>query len=147
VAWRRRARRDREPLAPSGEAPAGATPLGAFDAFYVATTKHEQPLERIAAPGLGFRSRAAVTVTDRGLALRLAGQDPIFLAPERLSDVGQSTVTIDRVVEAGGLTRLTWRTNAGGLVDTYLRPLDASAKTLADAIRPLVPAPATGTDA
>ena len=59
-------------------------------------------------------------------------------------DAGQATVAIDRVVERDGLTRVTWRIDDDTLVDTYLRPQDASAKALADAIRPLT---STGSDA
>lgn len=152
--WRRRSKRDATPLAKAGELPADATVLAAFDGLYVATTAHDAPLERINAPGLGFRSRVGVTVTDSGIALDLTGQPRIVLTPDRLVDVAQSTVAIDRVVEKGGLTRLSWRTDAGDVVDSYFRPQDASARALADAVRPLVPstpagsAPApTGTDA
>jgi hypothetical protein len=152
-AWWRRMRRDAAPLAPHGELPADATVLGEFDGLYVATTRHDEPLERLAAPGLGFRSRATIIVTDRGVALDLTGQPRILLTPDRLVDVGQSTVAIDRVVEKDGLTRLSWRTLTGSLVDTYLRSQGVSAKTLSATIRPLVPAsgpttPApTGSDA
>lgn len=152
-AWWRRMRRDAQPLAPRGELPAGAAVVGEFDGFYVATTRHGEPLERLAAPGLGFRSRAHVLVTDRGVTIDLTGQPRIVLTPDRLVDVSQSTVAIDRVVEKDGLTRLSWRTLADSVVDTYLRPQDGSAKALTDAIRPLVsasgpttPAP-TGSDA
>lgn len=152
-AWWRRMRRDAQPLAPRGELPADATVLGEFDGLYVATTRHDEPLERLAAPGLGFRSRASILVTDRGVAIDLTGQPRIVLTPDRLVDVGLSTVAIDRVVEKDGLTRLSWRTLAGSVVDTYLRSQDGSAKALGDTIRPLVPAtgpttPApTGSDA
>ena len=58
-AWRRRQRRDATPLVAAGELPKGATVLAMFDGLYVATTQHDEPLERIAAPGWGFRSRGA----------------------------------------------------------------------------------------
>lgn len=138
-AWRRRTRRDAQPLAPHGELPQDAAVIAEFDAFYVATTRHDEPLERLAAPGLGFRSRAYVVVSDAGVAIDLTGQERIVLPADRLVDVRQSTVAIDRVVEPGGLTRLTWRTLADTVVDTYLRPLDASARALADAIGQVIP--------
>lgn len=142
--WRRRAKRDRVALVAPGEFTADADVRAVFDGFYVATTAHDAPLERINAPGFAFRSRVGVTVTDQGVALDLTGRPRIVLAPARLVDVAQSTVAIDRVVEKDGLTRLSWRTDAGDVVDTYLRPQDASARALADAIRPLIPQTTTG---
>lgn len=141
-AWRRRTRRDAGLPAPLGEPPADAPVLASFDGLYVATTRRNQPLERLAIRGLGFRSKARVTVTGAGVALDLPGQPRMFLAAETLVDAGQATVAIDRVVESDGLARVTWRITDDTLVDTYLRPQDASARALADAIRPLLP---TGT--
>jgi hypothetical protein len=137
--WRRRSRRDGALHAPIGELPAGARILAAFPGLYVATTRHEQPLERLAIRGLGFRSRVEVTVTDVGVALDLPGQPRMLIPRDRLLDAAQATVAIDRVVEREGLARLTWRTDDGTVVDSYLRPQEASARALADSVRPLLP--------
>lgn len=144
--WRRRVRRDSTLAAPVGEVPAGAGNVAEFEALYVATTRHDEPLERLAIRGMGFRSRAGVTVTDAGVALDLTGQPRLFLASDRISGVDQATIAIDRVVEKDGLTRLAWRTDGGTIVDTYLRPQSASARALADAIRTTL-TPTTGDDA
>ncbi|NLP85388.1 hypothetical protein HF576_16195 [Microbacterium sp. CFH 90308] len=146
-AWRRRTRRDAQPLARPGDLAADAHVRAVFDVLYVATTRHDAPLERIAAPGMAFRSKATMTVADEGIAVALTGQAPFVLTPERIVDVGQSTVAIDRVVEAGGLTRLTWRTDAGSTVDSYFRPQDASARALAAAVAGILNPTQTGTDA
>ncbi|GAB2837124.1 hypothetical protein ACFQ0P_14185 [Microbacterium insulae] len=146
-AWRRRTRRDSGIVAPVGEAPAGARVEATFPALYVATTRHEEPLERLAVRGMGFRSRADVTVTDAGVAIDLTGQPRLFLATARIAEVAQSTVAIDRVVERDGLTRLSWRTDDGTVVDSYFRPQDASARALADAVSGILPSTQTGTDA
>ncbi len=140
-AWWRRTRRDAGLAAPVGEIPADAAVLASFTGFYVATTAHDDPLERLAVRGLGFRSRIALAVTDRGLALDLGGGPRLFVPADRIVAVAQSTVAIDRVVERDGLTRLDWRIDDDRVVDTYLRPQDASAKALADAIRPIIPVP------
>jgi hypothetical protein len=95
---------------------------------------------------MAFRSKATVIVADEGVAIGLTGQDPFVLTPDRIVDVDQSTVAIDRVVEPGGLTRLTWRTDAGTTVDSYFRPQDASARALADAVAGILPPNQTGTD-
>ena len=146
-AWFRRSRRDAAPLVHPGELPATARTVAAFEVLYVATTQHDAPLERIAAPGLGMRSRATVTVADAGVAVDLTGQPRFVLAPDQILEVGQSTVAIDRVVEKDGLTRLVWRTDAGSVVDTYFRPQDASARALADAVAGILTPTQTGTDA
>ncbi len=138
-AWMRRTRRDAGYSAPIGEAPADAAVRAVFPGLYVATTRHDEPLERLAIRGLGFRSRVQVTVTDAGVILDLPGQPRMFLATDRLVDAAQATVAIDRVVERDGLTRVSWRIDPDTVVDTYLRPQDASARALADAIRPLLP--------
>lgn len=137
-AWIRRTRRDRTPLIAPSELPADAIVTGRFDGFYVATTVRDMPLERIAAPGLSFRSRASLTVTDRGVALDVTGQPRIVLSADRLVAIAQATVAIDRVVEKDGLAKITWTTDAGTVVDTYFRSQTSSARSVADAIRPLV---------
>jgi hypothetical protein len=147
-AWWRRTRRDAGLVAPVGEVPEGSRVLAAFPGLYVATTAHDRPLERLAIRRLGFRSRVDVTVTDAGIALDLAGAPRIFLATSRLASADQSTVAIDRVVERDGLARLAWRIDDDTVVDTYLRPQDASARALVDAVRPIIPPqPPTGSDA
>lgn len=145
--WWRRTRRDRGTSAPFAEAPESARELSRFTVLYVATTQHGEPLERLAIRGLGYRSRGTVTVLDAGVALDLTGQPRMFLATGRLLDVAQATVAIDRVVERDGLTRLTWRTDDDTIVDSYLRPQDASALALADAVRSILTPTPTGTDA
>ena len=144
-AWVRRTRRDARYSAPVGELPEGAVETAVFSGLYVATTRHDEPLERLAIKGLGFRSRLDVTVTTAGVALDLRGPPRIVLDRDRLVDAAQATVAIDRVVERDGLTRVSWRIDDETVVDTYLRPQDASAKALADAIRPLITT--TGSDA
>lgn len=153
-AWVRRTRRDSGLTAPIGDIPAGARTVGSFDGFYVATTVHGQPLERLAIRGLEFRSRVGITVTSAGVALDLTGQPRMFLPVAVISDTGRATVAIDRVVEPDGLVRLSWRTGET-LVDTYLRVQDGGSRPLADAIGGILPHPTepsaptipTGTDA
>lgn len=146
--WWRRRRRDGGLTAPSGEAPADARVLARFAGLYVATTAHGDPLERLAVRGLGFRSRAELTVTEAGVVLALTGQEPLFLPRSRLIDAAQATVAIDRVVERDGLTRIGWRLDDGTIVDSYFRPQEASARAVATAVTPILPeSTATGTDA
>lgn len=141
-AWRRRTRRDSGIAAPVGELPDGAAPTAAFSGLYVATTRHDEPLERLAIRGLGFRSRVDVTVAagaaGGGVALDLTGQPRLFIPAGRIVSVDQATVAIDRVVEKQGLTRLSWRIDDATIVDSYFRPQTASARALAEAIQTIV---------
>ncbi|MFG6401389.1 hypothetical protein [Microbacterium sp. P04] len=139
LSWWRRRRRDAGLAAPVGELPAGARVLSTFPGLYVATTKHDAPLERLAIRGLGFRSRVEVIVTDAGVALDLPGQPRLVIGRDRLIDAAQATVAIDRVVERDGMARLTWQIDDDTVVDSYFRPQEASALALADAVRPLLP--------
>jgi hypothetical protein len=134
-AWMRRTRRDAGFAAPVGELPADALVFARYDGLYVATTRAGEPLERLAIRGLGFRSKADIAVTDAGVVLDIPGQPRMLIARARIVDAGQATVAIDRVVERDGLARLSWRIDDETVVDTYLRPQDASAKALADDIR------------
>ena len=146
-AWLRRTRRDSATTAPVGEAPSGAAVLASFGVLYVATTRHAEPLERLAIKGLAFRSRADLTLTSAGIAVDLTGQPRLFLALDRLEAAEQATVAIDRVVEPGGLVRIDWRTDDGTVVDSFFRPQDASARAVADAITDLLTPTTTGNDA
>lgn len=146
-AWRRRAQRDSAIAAPFGDIPPGAGAVGTFPSLYVATTRHGEPLERLAVRGLAFRSRSDVTVTEAGVAIDLTGQPRVFLPKERIDTVSQSTVVIDRVVERDGLALIAWRTDDGTVVDSYFRPQDASARALADAVAGILLPTQTGTDA
>ncbi|WP_295010661.1 hypothetical protein [uncultured Microbacterium sp.] len=119
-AWRARLRRDAGLTAPLG-VPEHAEVRARYETLYVATTKHDQPLERLAVRPLVYRARGELTITDRGAALSLDGSPTVFLASNRLIGADRATVTIDRVVEPGGLIRLTWRTDEGTVVDSYLR--------------------------
>lgn len=119
-AWRRRLRRDSGLVAPIG-VPEHADVTGRHEILYVATTKHDQPLERLAVSPLTYRARGELVLTDRGVALSLDGAPTVFLASTRLSAADRATVAIDRVVERDGLIRLVWRVTDGVLVDSYIR--------------------------
>ncbi len=138
-AWMRRAKRDSTPLVEHGELPADAHVQAVFDSLYVVTTRHEEPLERIAAPGLAMRSLAALTIASEGLGVDLGGKNRFVLTPDRILEVSQATVAIDRVVEQDGLVRVSWRTDIDTTVDSYFRPTDASARALANAVAGILP--------
>jgi hypothetical protein len=107
--WRRRSKRD---AALSAGYPQPAEPgrqLASAATLYVATTPRDQPLERLAIPGLGFRARGGISVTSQGVLLELAGSPALFIPADAVELVTDATWAIDRVVEPGGLFLLGWR--------------------------------------
>lgn len=134
LGWRARRRRQAALPAPAARpADLGAVRLEE-DLLYVATTPAEQPLERIAVAGLGFRARALVTVGDRGVLLDLAGAEPVFIPAADVDGVGLATWTLDRVVDREGLVFLRWRLG-DAVLDSYLRSADPD--RLVTALHPL----------
>lgn len=143
--WQARRRRDSGLVAGYPAPDSGGATVVAADCFYVATTPRDQPLERLAITGLGFRARAEITVTDAGVWLSPRGESPVFLPAESIDLLSAATVAIDRVVEKDGLLRLGWRIADSDLpVDSYLRiPDSADRRALTGAIRALSAATTT----
>ncbi|MCK2028536.1 PH-like domain-containing protein [Microbacterium galbinum] len=139
LSWRRRQRRDSAIGAPLG-VPEHAEVASRHEVLYVSTTKHDQPLERLAISPLAYRARGELAITDRGVALCLDGAPTVFLASSRLVDIGRATVTIDRVVEPGGLVRIDWRADDHTVVDSYLRLATGDPQNLISDLRRLIPA-------
>ena len=141
VGWRSRRRRQAgipTPLiVPRSLQPA----LVEAEGWYVATTPGGEPLERIAAHGLGFRARAQVTVHPEGLVLERRGSAPTYLPTAHVRSVGRATWAIDRVVEPEGLVVVGWMLGSQ-VVETYLRIPDRSdAERLMAAVQTLLTAP------
>ncbi|MDT0157186.1 hypothetical protein Q9R19_06055 [Microbacterium sp. ARD32] len=137
IGWRRRVRRDSALTAPIG-VPEHAEVVARHEVLYVATTAHDQPLERIAMTPLAYRARGELALTDRGAALSLDGAPTVFIATERLLAADLATVAIDRVVEPNGLIRLVWRVTDGTIVDSYLRPASAGSQQILPELQRLV---------
>lgn len=158
--WRKRGRRDAGLVAGHPMPNSIGVTLATTEAYYVATTPHDAPLERLAIPGLGFRARAVLTVTKSGMILDLDGNSPVFIPAAFIDAVGAAQVAIDRAVETDGLVRLSWRLKTPGAlterpadspsdshdtqsVDSFFRIINPNDRArLADAIRTLT---ATGT--
>jgi hypothetical protein len=70
----------------------------------------------------------------------------VFLASSRLVAVDRATVTIDRVVEPGGLIRIAWTADEDTVVDSYLRLTTGDPKNLISDLQRLTPAPDSGAD-
>lgn len=145
LAWRRRLRRDAVHVAPMG-VPEHAEVLARHPVLYVSTTRHDEPLERLAITPLAYRARGELAVTDRGAALCLDGTPTVFLASSKLVQVDRATVTIDRVVEPDGLVRIAWNVDDKTIVDSYLRVTDGAPQNLISELQRLIPAKDTGAE-
>ena len=109
--WRRRTRRDADLPAGYPQPESTGRELASAAALYVATTPRDLPLERLTIPGLGFRARGGVSVTEQGVLLELAGSPSLFIPADAIELIGDATWAIDRAVEPGGLLLLGWRLN------------------------------------
>lgn len=137
--WRRRQRRD-APFAAPTVVPEHATLIARFDGLYVATTRHGEPLERIAVTPLAYRSRATIDVTDLGVTLALPGAAAVFVPTDRIVGAGRATWTIDRVVERDGLVFLAWHVDETTVVDSALRLQGDAPEAFLGAVARLLPA-------
>lgn len=143
LAWRRRMRRDSALVAPS-TIPEQAQVRSRAAILYVATTRHGQPLERVAIKPLVYRARGEAVITDLGLVLRLDGAPPVFLAGERIVDVDRATWAIDRVVEPDGLVCVAWDADPDTRLDSYLRLASKNPTAFISELRALRPGAQTG---
>jgi hypothetical protein len=120
AAWRGRVRRD-SGLVPSTDVPGAlGAPIVEARVLYVATTRHGEPLQRLAIRGLGFRAQGTLAVYASGAAIRLVGSGDVWAPASVIESAEPAQVTIDKVVEKGGLFRLSWRISDTP-VDSYFR--------------------------
>lgn len=139
VGWRARRRRQSDVAAPVAAPEVLGPSLVTVEGWYVATTPVDEPLERIAVHGLGFRARATVSVHPHGIVLDRRGSALLYLPVSDLRTVGRATWAIDRVVEPEGLVVIGWMLGSSP-VETYLRlPDRADADRLIVALADLLP--------
>jgi hypothetical protein len=108
--WQRRVRRDATGMSIAQDAAADfGNIVGMWSGLYVSTSERLNVLERIAAPGLAFRAQACIVLAEQGLVFDLRGEQPTLIPFANLDGVTTSNLTIDKVVERGGLTVIDWR--------------------------------------
>ncbi|KQW05907.1 hypothetical protein ASC66_13270 [Leifsonia sp. Root4] len=150
--WKRRGNRDNG-LSAYAVPAAPAEQTLVVPVAYVATTKHELPLERLLPAGLRFRAQGTLAVASDGLTIDLAGGDALFIPRSALREVSETTWAIDRAVESDGLSCVSWlmqRTpdaseQTDTIADSFFRVIDpAQRAVLVSAISTLLPATAAG---
>lgn len=107
--WRGRVRRQ-SGLQQLPDAP--ADPLAGLmmraEGQYVVTTYADQPLERIAAHGLGVRGNAEVLVSEAGVYINRQGSPDVFIPRDHLLDVSTASGMVGKFVEREGLVVFRW---------------------------------------
>jgi hypothetical protein len=114
------------------DVPAGAA-LFQVPALYVATTETDNPLERVAAGPLSYRSRAMLGVHPEGVSVSIPGQAAFLMPSTPGIRAGLATWTIDRVVEPEGLVMVRWHLG-GREIDSYFRIVDGSPDDFVSAV-------------
>lgn len=92
-------------------------------AFYVATTRDSNHLERINAYGLGARGFCQVFVFTEGMLIVRNGERPLAVASSNIEAVELTQVAIDKAVESNGLISVSWL-HDGAILATQLRIVD-----------------------
>lgn len=142
LGWRARARAGAalsEPAAPL----AGETLLELGRVFYVATSRADAPLERVQLPGLRYRGYGSLTVASDGVAIALPGEPVVTVPAAAIDGLGTAQTTIDKVVEADGLTVLRWRSGDAAVHSSFRIQAADERAALRAAVDAISPSPAS----
>jgi hypothetical protein len=97
------------PLPEDGPGDGPGEPLLEASGRYHGSTTAGQWLDRIVAHGLGTRSRAALTLTGAGVAVRRPGARDFFIPAGKLCGARTDKGIAGKVLTEGGLLVITWR--------------------------------------
>lgn len=89
--------------------------------LYVATTRRDNALERLAIKNLTYRAQGMLSVNASGISFVLNGEGITTLPRQLLTAVRSSNVTIDKAVEPQGLTVIDWQHPDFGAVSSFFR--------------------------
>jgi hypothetical protein len=121
--WRRRIARqgDLPPL--PALPPALAAPTTEAEVLYVVTTTAGDWLDRIAARGLGVRSRAALEVYRTGVLIDRDGAPAVWIPAGRVRGARLDRGMAGKFTEEGGLVVVTWA-HGDRVLDTGMRAIE-----------------------
>lgn len=106
---------------------------------YVVTTAGGDWLDRLAVHSLGIRTPAVVHVHQGGVLIERSGAPDLFIATDKLLEVGTQSGMVGKFVEKDGLVVVGWLLE-NTEVDTGFRTTEAGAKRpLIQAIQALLP--------
>lgn len=134
--WRSRSRRDAGILDASparslcGEVVAQFPRVG-----YVSTTPADNPLERVALPGLRYKGWAEVAVYRDGVEITVVGEAPVQLDVAQIRGVGAASGRVGKAVERDGLALLRWLPAPASSARPGERPEPSAERLLESAFR------------
>lgn len=88
--------------------------------FYVASTFAGRPLDRVFAHGLGNRGKAHVSFVQTAIVIHRTGELGFNIPAAAIVDVSENNAVIDRAVEKGGLSTISWKLG-DQVIETHLR--------------------------
>jgi hypothetical protein len=124
------------PLPPSSDIVGVVT--ASFNVLHVATTRANQPMERMWTAPLAYRAKTLLVVRSGGVVLTLTGEGSVGLAAESITGCGRGSWTIDKAVDPEGLVVVTWK-HGGNEYDSYFRSVDQPAEDVLGAIDAILP--------
>lgn len=110
ISWRKRVARDRRfsVLLPGTSTSSHNQAPAEFSGLYVATTLANDPLQRVALPGLAFRADSHLLISSEGVSIAPRGEKETFIPAAQIVQIHRTQVTIDKAVEKDGLTAVSW---------------------------------------
>ena len=121
--WRRRVARQGDVPPLSAVPPSLGPPMTEAEVVYVVTTTAGDWLDRIAARGLGVRSRAVLEVHQAGLLIDRDGAPAVWIAAGQLRGARRGRGIAGKFTEEGGLVVVTWA-HGDRILDTGVRALE-----------------------
>ena len=126
--WRRRVARQGDVPPLPAVPPSLGSPTTEAEVVYVVTTTAGDWLDRIAARGLGMRSRAALAVHPAGVLIDRDGAPALWIPAGQLRGARRGRGMAGKFTEEGGLVVLTWL-HGDRLLDTGVRALERDRHT------------------
>lgn len=144
LGWRKRVKRTQAGLG-TPHTTLSASPTLSVAGVYVSSTTAGEWLDRIAAGGLGVRSRVEALVAPDGVTLRRQGAPDVVIPVADLRGARRENGIAGKVTGGGRLVVIRWRDGEVEL-DTGIRPrYQASGDELIAAVNAITPTPATAT--
>lgn len=135
--YRNRVARQSDLPVPASSAPAAFEPAAGVEGVYASTTTHGDWLDRIAAHGLGVRSKARVSVTGDGVFFARQAAPDLFIPADDLVGAELAPGIAGKVTGGTGVVLVTWRLGRK-VLDTGFHPrARAERARLVDAINAL----------
>ncbi len=124
--WRHRMERQVELIGnlPSLPDTVGPVLTGPTKGLYVGSTVAPNWNDRIAAAGLGFRSKGVLTRYPEGIMVQRSGIGPIWIPDELIQAIRSERAITGKALTHDGIIAVRWRLPSGTEIDTGFRADD-----------------------